>query len=268
MRISRALIALAVVGVTLLALAYGLNSTDGGSKDRDSAIAGRVEKVESNVALAKGDPGKDGENGKAGTDGAKGKDGFSLIGFGKNGENGLACYDVNLNGIGDVEEDVNGDGEYDVLDCRGGDGAVGPQGPRGKPGFGLKIVLGKKGQDGKNGKDCTTGGTCEFYSVCCTDDGKPTATATAEPAKPTKPEPAKKPEKVKKNKKQKKDACDEPKVLFENKHAVTVKVNGDVVQEGEGSSAPAPATELPPEVTNNGGTVYINNTPVNVRIGD
>ena len=29
------------------------------------------------------------------------------------------CWDLNGNGVADPEEDINGDGEFDVLDCRG-----------------------------------------------------------------------------------------------------------------------------------------------------
>lgn len=251
------LITFAVVAVALLALAYATKSTDSGSKARDTGITQRVEKVEANVDLAKGDKGDPGQDGQINLD----------LKFGT-GKDGLACFDLNGNGVGDVEEDVNGDGEYDTLDCRSEDGAVGPQGKqgkRGKPGFGLKIRIGgrdgKSGKDGRDGQDCTTGGTCEFYSVCCTDNGKPTVTPATTPAKP---EPAKK-----EKKKQKKDVMGEPRVRFENQHTVTVRVNGDTVQEGRSSSSePTPAAELPSEVKNEGGTVYINNAPVNVRIGN
>lgn len=40
----------------------------------------------------------------------------------------VACWDLNGNGLPDADEDVNGDGEADVLDCRG------PQGPAGANG--------------------------------------------------------------------------------------------------------------------------------------
>ncbi len=52
-----------------------------------------------------GDDGNDGPQGPAGTDGTDGTDGFN-------------CWDLNENGIPDFpEEDLNGDGEINVLDC-------------------------------------------------------------------------------------------------------------------------------------------------------
>ena len=51
-----------------------------------------------------GAPGRDGADGAAGADGADGAD-------------GQACWDVNGNGVGDPEEDINGDGNVDVFDC-------------------------------------------------------------------------------------------------------------------------------------------------------
>lgn len=40
---------------------------------------------------------------------------------------GISCWDLNGNGTGDPEEDVNGDGIFSALDCQG------PQGPAGQP---------------------------------------------------------------------------------------------------------------------------------------
>lgn len=52
-----------------------------------------------------GDDGSDGAPGVAGTDGTDGTDGIS-------------CWDLNENGVGDLpDEDLNGDGVVDVLDC-------------------------------------------------------------------------------------------------------------------------------------------------------
>ena len=50
----------------------------------------------------------------AGCDGDDGADGAP----GATGETGLACWDLNQNGVADPEEDLNGDGNIDVLDCR------------------------------------------------------------------------------------------------------------------------------------------------------
>ena len=41
---------------------------------------------------------------------------------------GIACWDVNGDGVNDVSEDVNGDGNYDALDCAGADGQDGADG--------------------------------------------------------------------------------------------------------------------------------------------
>lgn len=49
--------------------------------------------------------GDDGKDGTAGTDGSPGTDGVS-------------CWDLNQNGVADPDEDTNGDGVVDVLDCQ------------------------------------------------------------------------------------------------------------------------------------------------------
>ena len=54
--------------------------------------------------------GDDGANGIDGTDGADGAAGAP-------GTDGQACWDLNNNGVGDPEEDINGDGVVDVYDC-------------------------------------------------------------------------------------------------------------------------------------------------------
>jgi len=54
--------------------------------------------------------GDDGANGIDGTDGADGAAGTP-------GADGQACWDLNNNGVGDPEEDINGDGVVDVYDC-------------------------------------------------------------------------------------------------------------------------------------------------------
>ncbi|MFO8101342.1 MAG: IPT/TIG domain-containing protein [Dehalococcoidia bacterium] len=67
---------------------------------------------------------------------------------------GINCWDLNENRVADEEEDVNGDGVVDVLDCRGPQGEEGPpgdstviegaEGPRGPAG-----PAGEPGEDGK-----------------------------------------------------------------------------------------------------------------------
>ncbi len=57
------------------------------------------------LAGCEGDDGSDGSPGLAGTDGTDGADGIS-------------CWDINQNGVGDLpDEDQNGDGVVDTLDC-------------------------------------------------------------------------------------------------------------------------------------------------------
>ncbi len=52
--------------------------------------------------------GCDGDDGAAGAAGAAGGD----------GSDGISCWDLNQNGVGDIpDEDINGDGVVDVLDC-------------------------------------------------------------------------------------------------------------------------------------------------------
>ncbi len=57
--------------------------------------------------------GCEGDDGAPGADGVDGLDGTP----GADGADGVACWDLNENGIGDPEEDLNGDGVVDVLDC-------------------------------------------------------------------------------------------------------------------------------------------------------
>jgi len=57
--------------------------------------------------------GCEGDDGAPGADGADGVDGVN----GVDGASGVACWDLNGNGVGDPEEDLNGDGVVDVLDC-------------------------------------------------------------------------------------------------------------------------------------------------------
>jgi octaheme c-type cytochrome (tetrathionate reductase family) len=65
------------------------------------------------VFLAFAIAGCEGDDGAAGADGADGVDGAP----GADGADGLACWDLNGNGVGDPEEDLNGDGVFDALDC-------------------------------------------------------------------------------------------------------------------------------------------------------
>jgi hypothetical protein len=78
------------------------------------------------------------------------------------GEPGLDCWDLNDNGVEDAEEDVNGDGVWDALDCQGPQGPEGPEGPEGPAGApgeageeGEKGDTGDKGDQGDSGQDVT-----------------------------------------------------------------------------------------------------------------
>jgi hypothetical protein len=64
----------------------------------------------------------------------------------------LHCWDLNGNGVGDPEEDINHDGVCDAGDCKGPRGDQGPQGdpgPQGPPGD--KGDKGDKGDEGPQG---------------------------------------------------------------------------------------------------------------------
>lgn len=92
-----------------------------------------------------GPTGSEGPEGPAGADGADGDDGDDGA-DGANGADGIACWDLNGNGVGDPAEDINGDLVVDVNDCTGPEGPQGPQGPQGPPGG--------NGTDGANGTAC------------------------------------------------------------------------------------------------------------------
>lgn len=62
---------------------------------------------------------------------------------GRDGEDGLSCWDLDGDGVADPEEDVNGDGDFTALDCVGAAGVNGVDGPAGDP-----------GQDGAPGLRC------------------------------------------------------------------------------------------------------------------
>ncbi len=101
-----------------------------------------------------GDPGPQGPAGPEGPQGEKGDTGpAGPVGpQGEQGAAGLACWDANGNGKPDKDEDLNGDGKYDALDCMG---AVGPQGPQGATGpagpIGPQGEQGEKGDTGPQG---------------------------------------------------------------------------------------------------------------------
>lgn len=65
-----------------------------------------------------GPQGPQGPQGPAGAAGAAGTDGTD-------GADGISCWDLNGNGVGDAEEDINDDGNFDAMDCQGADGVDG-----------------------------------------------------------------------------------------------------------------------------------------------
>jgi len=62
------------------------------------------------VLLAFTIAGCEGDDGAPGSDGT---DGTNAV----DGNDGINCWDLNANGVADPEEDLNGDGVVDVLDC-------------------------------------------------------------------------------------------------------------------------------------------------------
>ena len=71
------------------------------------------------VLLAFAIAGCEGDDGAAGTDGVDGVDGVDGApgADGTDGADGINCWDLNSNGEPDDDEDLNGDGVVDVLDC-------------------------------------------------------------------------------------------------------------------------------------------------------
>ena len=76
---------------------------------------------------------------------------------------GLACWDLNGNGIEDPNEDLNGDLIWDALDCQGLQGIAGPVGPQGTSGpqgpVGLTGATGSQGPQGVAGPQGPAGMT-------------------------------------------------------------------------------------------------------------
>ena len=80
------------------------------------------------------------------------QDNVDQIGQGQpgiDGINGLSCWDLNGNGDPDPDEDINGDGVWDALDCKGADGTDGTNG-----GDGTNGINGTNGTDGADGGNC------------------------------------------------------------------------------------------------------------------
>jgi hypothetical protein len=125
-----------------------------------------------NIQLIPGEKGDQGNQGEPGLKGDKGDQGLKGE-PGTSGANGLACWDLNGNGIGDIAEDINSDGNYDTLDCKGSqgqagaDGQQGIQGIAGIPGIsGYEIVYSNWRELGW----VAGGGRIQIYTAC--PDGK------------------------------------------------------------------------------------------------
>ncbi len=78
------------------------------------------------------------------------------------GADGLNCWDLNGNGVGDADEDLNADGVFNALDCRGADGASGASGSAGVQGAsgaaGPQGPIGPVGPSGSAGPAGPSGG--------------------------------------------------------------------------------------------------------------
>jgi hypothetical protein len=95
---------------------------------------------------AVGPQGPQGEQGPAGAPGPQGPQGPAGPG------GGLNCWDTDGDGNQDANEDVNNDGIWNALDCRGEDGAAGPAGSVGPQGpIGLTGAAGPAGAQGAAG---------------------------------------------------------------------------------------------------------------------
>lgn len=103
------------------------------------------------VSLCSGGSGGQGPTGPTGPAGASGAAGATGA-TGANGTNGISCWDLNGDGIQDPAEDINGDSQWNALDCAGATGATGAIGATGPTGpQGLQGVTGATGDTGPTG---------------------------------------------------------------------------------------------------------------------
>ena len=98
-------------------------------------------------------------SGEDGADGEDGAPGQSITGDpgapGAPGDDGISCWDLNGNGVGDItvdtdNEDLNLDGVVDALDCQGTNGTDGNDGADGenRPNVDFFFQNGFKGYEG------------------------------------------------------------------------------------------------------------------------
>jgi len=99
---------------------------------------------------APGAPGQIGADGDSGVAGEPGTD----------GTDGLSCWDLNGNGLTELNEDVNGDGVVDILDCQGPAGPAGVDGIPGAPG-----PTGPLGPEGPVGPEIFSVFVDDFYAA-------------------------------------------------------------------------------------------------------
>jgi len=96
----------------------------------------------------RGAPGEPGAQGEKGAPGVPGEQGLP----GEPGADGSSCWDLNGNGVADPGEDINGDGDFNALDCQGADGVDGEPGAPGAPGepAPFQVIAGAviRGEDG------------------------------------------------------------------------------------------------------------------------
>lgn len=86
-------------------------------------VTGLTEAIAAIPAGPQGVAGADGIDGATGPQGVAGTDGQNGIN-GSDGFNGLSCWDLNGDDITDANEDLNGDGYWDTLDCKGASGVL------------------------------------------------------------------------------------------------------------------------------------------------
>lgn len=112
----------------------------------------------------------------------------NVAGSSTNQTPGPRCWDLNANGIGELDEDVNGDGNFDELDCIAQVGPRGPQGPAGDTG--PQGEPGRRGPAGTDGLHCwdLNGNRQADPEEDTNDDGYYNALDCAGPAGPTGPQ--------------------------------------------------------------------------------
>jgi len=84
----------------------GLDNGDGNDTENDGILG--PDEIDDTFYSCHGADGAVGPQGPQGEQGSAGAD----------GADGLSCWDTNGNGIGDSEEDINNDGNFDTLDCK------------------------------------------------------------------------------------------------------------------------------------------------------